>query len=79
MIIPHCLFILPADVISSYWLRPLTCHLPPTVAMVHSTLVAAVQEKIPIFISVGFLLLTGRLLEYLNAKSILKVTCHLDS
>lgn len=37
MIIPHCLFILPADVISSCWLRPLTCHLPPIVAVVYST------------------------------------------
>lgn len=57
MIVPHCLFILPADVISSCWLWPLTCHLPPIVAMVQSTLVAAVQENIPVFISVGFLCL----------------------
>lgn len=34
MIVSHCLFILPADVISSRWRRPLTCHLPPIVAMV---------------------------------------------
>ena len=37
MIIPHCLFILPADVISSCYLWPLTSHLPPIAAMLYST------------------------------------------
>lgn len=51
VIIPHCLFILPADVISSCWFWPLTCHLPPAVAMVYSALVAAVQENILLSLS----------------------------
>lgn len=53
MVSPHCLFILPADVISSCCCGTLTCHLPPSAATVKSVSVHAVQENMPLFISVG--------------------------
>lgn len=50
---PHCLFILPADVISSCCCGTLTCHLPPSVAAAQSVSVHTVRENTPVFISAG--------------------------
>lgn len=63
MISPHCLFILPADVISSCCRWTLNCHLPPVVG-------GRCSWERPRLYLCRIPPLAGRLLKYLNAKCI---------